>query len=59
MCPGVSPGVGLWKQGLLMLQIMLWIQGKVPAEGKALFGKWPTKEQEHNEDKYKSLEPRD
>ncbi|TNN47928.1 hypothetical protein EYF80_041871 [Liparis tanakae] len=37
--PSVSPGVGLWKHGLLMLQTMPWIQGKVPADGKALLGK--------------------
>lgn len=37
--PTVSPGVCLWKQGLLMLQIIPCIQGKVPADGKALFGK--------------------
>lgn len=39
--PALSPAVWLWKQGLLMLQTMPWIQGKVPADGKALFGKWP------------------
>lgn len=42
--PGLSPGVGLRKQGLLALQIMPCTQGSVPAEGMALFGKWPGKE---------------
>lgn len=37
--PALSPGVWLWKQGLLILQTIPWIQGKVPADGKALFGK--------------------
>lgn len=39
--PGVSPGVGWRKQGLLALQMIPCIQGNVPAEGMALFGKWP------------------
>lgn len=39
--PGVSPGVGYRKQGLLALQIMPCTQGSVPADGIALFGKWP------------------
>lgn len=39
--PGLSPGVGLRKQGLLALQIMPCTQGRVPAEGIALLGKWP------------------
>lgn len=37
--PGLSPGVGLRKQGLLALQIMPCTQGRVPAEGIALLGK--------------------
>lgn len=41
--PGLSPGVGLRKQGLLALQTMPCTQGRVPAEGMALFGKWPGK----------------
>lgn len=39
--PGVSPGVGWWKQGLLILQTMPWSHASVPADGSALFGKWP------------------
>lgn len=39
--PGLSPGVGLRKQGLLALQMIPCTQGSVPAEGMALFGKWP------------------
>lgn len=39
--PGVSPGVGWWKQGLLMLHTMPWTHASVPAEGRALLGKWP------------------
>lgn len=39
--PGLSPGVGLRKQGLLALQMIPCTQGRVPAEGKALLGKWP------------------
>lgn len=39
--PGVSPGVGLRKQGLLALQIIPCTQGSVPADGIALLGKWP------------------
>lgn len=59
--PGVSPGVGLWKQGLLMLQIMPWIQGKVPADGNALFGKWPTSEgteKQTQKVQYQEISPR-
>lgn len=41
--PGLSPGVGLRKQGLLALQMIPCTQGRVPAEGMALFGKWPEK----------------
>lgn len=37
--PGLSPGVGLRKQGLLALQMMPCTQGNVPAEGMALLGK--------------------
>lgn len=37
--PGLSPGVGLRKQGLLALQMMPWTQGNIPAEGMALLGK--------------------
>jgi len=44
--PGLSPGVGLRKQGLLALQMMPCTQGRVPAEGMALFGKWPEKKRE-------------
>lgn len=44
--PGLSPGVGLRKQGLLALQMMPCTQGKVPAEGMALLGKWPGKERD-------------
>lgn len=40
---GLSPGVGLRKQGLLALQMMPCTQGRVPAEGIALLGKWPGK----------------
>lgn len=43
-CPGISPAVGWWKQGLLILQIMPWIHDSVPAEGRALLGKWPEME---------------
>lgn len=39
--PGVSPGVGYRKQGLLALQMIPCTQGKVPADGMALLGKWP------------------
>lgn len=45
--PGLSPGVGLRKQGLLALQMMPCTQGSVPAEGMALFGKWPWKFKHH------------
>lgn len=41
--PGLSPGVGLRKQGLLALQMIPCTQGRVPAEGMALLGKWPGK----------------
>lgn len=44
--PALSPGVWLWKHGLLILQMMPWIHGKVPADGKALFGKWPRRRAE-------------
>lgn len=44
--PGASPAVGCRKQGLFMLQMMPWSQGRVPAEGKALLGKWPVGEGE-------------
>lgn len=37
--PGLSPGVGLRKQGLLALQIIPCTQGRVPADGIALLGK--------------------
>lgn len=37
--PGLSPGVGFLKHGLLALQMMPCTQGSVPAEGMALFGK--------------------
>lgn len=39
--PGASPAVGCRKQGLFMLQMMPCSQGRVPAEGSALLGKWP------------------
>lgn len=39
--PGASPAVGCLKQGLFMLQMMPCSQGRVPAEGSALLGKWP------------------
>ena len=42
--PGFAPGVGLRKQGLLALQMMPCTQGRVPAEGMALLGKWPGEE---------------
>lgn len=42
--PGVSPEVGWWKQGLLTLQMMPWTHASVPAEGRALLGKWPEME---------------
>ena len=44
--PGLSPGVGLRKQGLLALQMMPCTQGSVPAEGMALLGKWPGRERD-------------
>lgn len=44
--PGASPAVGCRKQGLFMLQMMPWSQGRVPAEGRALLGKWPVGEEE-------------
>lgn len=44
--PGASPAVGCRKQGLFMLQMMPWSQGRVPAEGSALLGKWPAGEGE-------------
>lgn len=37
--PGLSPGVGERKQGLLALQMMPCTQGRVPADGMALLGK--------------------
>lgn len=39
--PGASPAVGCRKHGLFMLQMMPCSQGRVPAEGSALLGKWP------------------
>lgn len=42
--PGASPGVGYRKQGLFALQMIPCTQGKVPADGMALLGKWPTEE---------------
>lgn len=45
--PGLSPGVGLRKQGLLALQMMPCTHGRVPAEGMALLGKWPGEETQH------------
>lgn len=39
--PDSSPGVGYLKQGLLALQMIPWTQGRVPADGMALLGKWP------------------
>lgn len=39
--PGLSPGVGLRKQGLLALQMIPCTHGRVPADGMALLGKWP------------------
>lgn len=39
--PGLSPGVGCWKQELFTLQTRPCSQDIGPADGNGLFGKWP------------------